>query len=143
MDDLSPPKRLRDPKTGAIVNGTGDYDFDPRHGHYMKCGEVITTLASASLVLIPGLHFTAVFPWLGMSMVLLGFTVVYTLLFMGLLTFFYEKSMFDPTFLTVFRSALIHGLGFGALSCFAISYFVLALIVGAAVSNGTLVGLGH
>lgn len=37
---------------------------------------------------------------LGFSMVLLGFTVVYGLLFMALLTYFYEMFLFDPASFT-------------------------------------------
>jgi hypothetical protein len=140
---LTPPKKSRDVRTGDIVWDGGEVDFDPRHGHYMKCGEVLITLASASLVFIPNLHFTAAVPWLGLPLVLLGFTVVYALSFMGLMTYFYEMFLFDPNNFTIFRSTLIFSLGFGALTCFALAYFALSMIVGTAISRGGLVNLTH
>jgi hypothetical protein len=84
---LTPFKKRRDMKTGEIVQIDEEVDFDPRHGHYMKCGEVLIALASVSLVFIP-LHSTLLprtgvsGAFLAISMVLLGFTVVYALLFM-------------------------------------------------------------
>jgi len=110
----------------------------PRHGHYLKCAEVLITLASASLVFIPTLHVSALLPRLGFSMVLLGFTVVYGLLFMALLTYFYEMFLFNPASFTTFRSSAIFTLGFSAFLCFALAYLVLSIIIGTAVANGSL-----
>jgi hypothetical protein len=135
---LTPPRKVRDTKTGEIVSEPGEVDFDPRHGHYMKCGEVLITLASASLIFIPSLHFVSLFVWIGFPLVLLGFTVVYALCFMGLMTYFYEMFLFDPDNFTAFRSTLIFSLGFGALTCFAFAYFALSIIVGTAISRGLL-----
>lgn len=140
---LTPPKKKRNTRTGDIEPDEGEVDFDPRHGHYMKCGEVLITLSSASLIFLPSLHFTATYPWLGLPMVMLGFTVVYSLCFMGLMTYFYEMFLFDPENFTVFRSTLIFSLGFGALTCFAVSYFTLSIIVGNAISKGTLTNVVH
>ena len=80
---LTPRKQIRDYKTGDLVATNEEVDFDPRHNHYMKSAEVLITLASASLIFIPGLRFTSVFPWIGLPMVLLGLTVVYALFFHG------------------------------------------------------------
>jgi hypothetical protein len=140
---LMPQRRKRDFKTGKLVPTEDEVDFDPRHGHYMKCGEIVITIASASLVFIPTLHFTHVLPWLGLSMVLLGFTVVYTLSFMGLLTFFYEMFLNNPESFTMFRSNTLFSLGFGGLSCFASAYFVLSILIGSAMASGAFVGSGH
>ena len=138
---LSPQRKIRNFTTGLIESKQEEVDFDPRHGHYMKCGEVIITLASASLVFIPSLHYTAVLPWLGLPMVLLGFTVVYALAFMGLLTYFYEMQLHNPDSFTAFRSCLIFGLGFSGLCCFAIAYFALSILIGNALSNGALTSM--
>ena len=135
---LTPFKRTRDPKTGAIIPGTEEVSFDPRHGHYMKCAEVLITLASASLVFIPTLHVSSLLPKLALPMVLLGFTVVYGLLFMALLTYFYEMFLFDPASFKAFRSSLVFTLGFSAFLCFALAYLVLSIIVGIGISNGSL-----
>jgi len=140
---LSPQRKIRNFQTGLVEAKQEEVDFDPRHGHYMKCGEVIITLASASLVFIPSLHFTAVLPWLGFPMVLLGFTVVYSLAFMGLLTYFYEIQLQNPDSFTAFRSCLIFSLGFGGLGCFAIAYFALSILIGNALSNGALTSVSH
>ena len=136
---LTPARMVRDTATGEVMRGEGEVDFDPRHGHYMKCGEIIVTLASASLVFIPTLHFTSKLPWLGLPMVLLGFTVVYALSFMGFLMYFYEMFLFNPDNFTDFHSSVIFSLGFGSLCCFAFSYFSLSIIVANALSNGTLI----
>jgi hypothetical protein len=135
---LTPFKRSRDPDTGQVIRGREEVDFDPRHGHYMKVGEVLVTLASASLVFIPTLHFSSLLPRLGFPIVLLGLTVVYALGFMAGLTYFYEMFLFDPRSFTAFRSSLVFTLGFGAFTCFALAYIVLAVIVGSAIANGTV-----
>jgi len=142
---LTPFKMSRDPKSGEIHHSSegGVVDFDPRHGHYMKLGEVLITLASASLVFIPSLHFSSILPRLGFPMVLLGFTVVYALGFMAALTYFYEMFLFNPGTFTAFRSSLIFSLGFGAFFCFALAYITLAVIVGNAIANGTLLISAH
>jgi hypothetical protein len=103
----------------------------------MKCSEVLITLAAASLVFIPTLH-APLLPKLAFSMVLLGFTVVYALLFTALLTYFYEMFLFNPASFTAFRSSLVFTLGFSAFLCFALSYLVMAIITGIAIGNGAL-----
>jgi hypothetical protein len=140
---LTPQRKVRNFKTGAIEPKEEEVDFDPRHGHYMKCGEVVIALASASLVFVPSLHFTAALPWLGLPMVLLGFTVVYALAFMGILTYFYEMQLQNPDTFTATRSCILFSLGFGGLACFAIAYFVLSILIGMGISNGTISGAGH
>jgi hypothetical protein len=140
---LKPQKKRRNFVTGMVESTGDEVDFDPRHGHYMKCGEIVITLASASIVFVPTLHFTAVLPWLGMPMVLLGFTVVYALAFMGLLTYFYEMELQNPDSFTASRSAILFSLGFSGLGCFATAYFVLSLLIGSALSRGVLTSAGH
>ncbi len=80
---LTPFKATRNPQSGEIETSDEEVSFDPRHGHYLKCAEVLITLASASLVFIPTLHTSSQLPKLALSMVLLGFTVVYGLLVHG------------------------------------------------------------
>ncbi|MGC2110760.1 MAG: hypothetical protein WA655_14665 [Candidatus Korobacteraceae bacterium] len=140
---LTPFKRTRDPRTGEIIGGNEEVSFDPRHGHYMKCAEVLITLASASLVFIPTLHVSSLLPKLAFSMVLLGFTVVYGLLFMALLTYFYEMFLFDPASFTAFRSSLVFTLGFSAFLCFALAYIWLSIVTGTAIGNGSLLVSNH
>jgi hypothetical protein len=140
---LTPFKRTRDPRTGEIIRGSEEVSFDPRHGHYMKCAEVLITLASASLVFIPTLHVSALLPKLAFSMVLLGFTVVYALLFMALLTYFYEMFLFNPASFTAVRSSTVFTFGFSAYLCFALAYIWLSIITGTAIGNGSLVVSNH
>lgn len=140
---LTPQKKVRDFNTGEVRATDEEVDFDPRHGHYMRCGEIIITLASASLVFLPSLHFTAALPWLGLPMVLFGFTVAYTLTFMGLLTYFYEMQLHNPDTFTALRSCLLFSLGFSSLACFAIAYFVFSLLIGTALSQGYVISAGH
>jgi hypothetical protein len=140
---LRPQKKIRNFVTGEIQPTNEEVDFDPRHGHYMKCGEIVITLASASLVFIPTLHFGAVLPWLGMPMVLFGFTVVYALAFMGLLTYFYEMQLQNPDTFSASRSCVLFSLGFSALGCFASAYFMLSLLIGSALSRGIMVSGGR
>ncbi len=140
---LTPFKRTRDPQTGEILSGGEEVDFDPRHGHYMKCAEVLITLASASLVFIPTLHVSTLLSKLAFPMVLLGFTVVYALLFMALLTYFYEMFLFNPASFTAFRSSTIFTLGFSAFTCFALAYLTLSIIMGEAIGSGSLATPGR
>jgi hypothetical protein len=142
---LTPWKMSRKRDTGEMVfpEEGGVVDFDPRHGHYMKLGELLITLASASLVFIPSLHFSSMLPRLGFPIILLGFTVIYALGFMAGLTYFYEMFLFDPRTFTAFRSSLVFTLGFGAFTCFALAYGTLAIIVGSAIASGTPLIAAH
>ena len=108
-------------------NGT---PFEPRHDRYQKVAEVITTLASASLVFIPGSKL-ATYPHLSsFALLLLGFSVLYCILFMALLAFFYEKFLYDNSSYKPWKYGLINALGFGGLLCFAVAYVVLAVGAG-------------
>jgi hypothetical protein len=135
---LTPFKRARNPANGSVIALPGEVDFDPRHGHYMKLGEILVTLASASLVFIPTPLSTSHLPALGFCMMILGMTVVYSLGFMAAITYFYEMFLFDPASFTALKSCLMFSLGFGTLFCFAVAYLVLAFDVGIALVNGTL-----
>jgi hypothetical protein len=140
---LTPFRKSRNPDTREVVQGREEVDFDPRHGHYMKIGEVLIALSSASLVFIPSLHSSSSLPWLGFPLILLGLTVVFALGFMGALTYFYEMFLFDPRSFTAFRSSLVFTLGFGAFGCFALAYVTLAVIAGCAIANGAILSLAH
>lgn len=138
---LTPFKMKRDMNTGRVHMENEEVDFDPRHGHYLKCGEVLIALASASLAFIP-LHSMQLPKdgiWgllLGASMVLLALTIVFALLFMALLTYFYEMFLFNPANFKAWNSSLIFALGFSAFACFAIAYLALAVVTAKAFSGG-------
>jgi hypothetical protein len=117
-----------------------EVDFDPRHGHYLKVAEVIVTLSSASLVLIPTLHFRRTSWLLVFAMVLLGMTVVFAVFFMAFLTYFYENFLYDPRSFTSWKSGLNSALGFSALVCFGLAYLMLAIEIAIAFGAGVLSG---
>ncbi len=104
--------------------------FEPRHDRYQKVAEVVTTLGSASLVFIPGSKLAA-YPHLSsLALVLLGLTVLYCVLFMALLTFFYETFLYDNLSYKPWKYGLVNALGFSGLFCFGAAYLVLAVGAG-------------
>jgi hypothetical protein len=119
------------------------YEFDPRLEHYMKVSEIIVTLASASLVFIPTLHFIKTNCLFASAMVLLGSTVVYGISFMATMTYFYEMFLFNPLSYTAFRSSLMFSFGFSGFACFALAYLIISILVAAAYTNGTLTFVSH
>ncbi len=132
---LTPFEVFRDPKDPSKLIGTGQrVDFDPRQGHYMKLAEVLITLAAASLVFIPS-HLPGL-PRIGFSMVLLGTSVLYALMFMATLTYFYEMFLFNPISFTAWKSSLMFSSGFAALICFALAYGWLSLELAIALKVG-------
>ena len=117
-----------------------EVEFDARHGHYMKIAEVITSLAAASIAFIPQLHVpyrSGVFAY---CLALLGASVLLCVLFMALLNYFYEASLYVPRTYTARKSALVTALGFGGLGCFALAYLFIACRVGWAIYRG---GMDH
>ncbi len=118
-------------KPGWIVSFTPNgVPFDPRHDRYQKVAEVVTALASASLVFIPGSKL-AIYPHLSsFALVLLGLTVLYCVLFMALLAVFYEKFLYDNLSYKPWKYGLINALGFAGLFCFGTAYVVLAVGAG-------------
>jgi len=113
--------------------------FESRHERYMKIAEVVTTLASASLVFVPSSRLRVYPHSCSFALVLLGFSVLYCILFMALLTYFYEGFLYDPNTYTVTKYGLVHALGFGGLFCFALAYISLAVRVGwAAIYAATI-----
>jgi hypothetical protein len=104
--------------------------FDPRHERYMKVAEVVTALASASLVFIPSSRLSVYPHSCAFAMALLGFVVLYSVLFTALLTYFYESFLYDDLSYAAWKYGLVHALGFGGLLCFAVAYVVLAIRVG-------------
>jgi hypothetical protein len=136
---FTPPERIRHPVTGQIVETGQTVAFEPRHEHYLKVAEVITTLSSASFVFLLSLHSSHSVMLFPFAMVLLGFSIVYAVLFMALITYFYEQFLYDPAMYSNRRQSIIVGLGFGALLCFALAYFFLAVQVAHAYGQGTLI----
>ncbi len=66
---------------------TSDFtSFEPRHERYMKIAEVGTTLSSASLIFVPGSRLSLYPHSRAFALVLLGFSVLYCVGFMAMLT---------------------------------------------------------
>ena len=115
-------------KPGWSITFTPNHmPFEPRHDRYQKVAEVITTLSSASLVFVPGSKLAAYPRLSGFALVLLGLAVLYCVLFMALLTFFYERFLYDNSLYKPWKYGLVNGLGFGGLVCFALHTLHLPL----------------
>jgi hypothetical protein len=113
-------------------------EFDTRHGQYMKIAEVIITLSAASIAFVPQLH-VPYRSWLfAYCLVLLGESVLLCVLFMALLTYYYEASLYAPAAYTPRKSAVVNGLGFSGLGCFALAYLLIACRVAWAIYRGGL-----
>jgi hypothetical protein len=108
----------------------GTVTFEPRHERYMKIAEVVTTLASASLIFIPKSRLSVYTHSCAFALIILGFSVLYNIGFMAALTYFYEGFLYDRNSYKPWKYGLVHGLGFGGLFCFALAYIFLAVRVG-------------
>ena len=107
--------------------------FEPRHERYMKIAEVVTTLASASLVFVPSSRLNIYPHSCAFALVLLGFSVLYNVGFMAMLTYFYEEFLYNQDSYSPTKYGLVHALGFGGLISFALAYIWLSARVGWAV----------
>jgi hypothetical protein len=103
--------------------------FEPRHERYMKVAEVVTTLASASLVFVPKSGLNVYPNSCAFALVLLGFVVLYCVGFMAALTYFYERFLYFPDSYSPCKYGLANALGFGGLFCFVTAYTFLAVRV--------------
>jgi hypothetical protein len=123
-----------DPNGNVVYVPTGELAaFEPRHERYIKVAEVVTTLASASLIFVPNSRLNVYPHSCSFALVLLGLTVFYSIGFMALISYFYEGFLFEPTSYSQTKYALVHALGFGGLICFGLAYIWLAARVGWAV----------
>jgi hypothetical protein len=117
--------------TGAVV------PFEPRHERYMKIAEVVTALAAASMVFVPSSRLSAYPRSCAFALILLGFSVLYSVGFMATLTYFYEDFLYNQSSYSPRKYGLVHALGFGGLVCFAVAYFSIAVRVGWALVYAT------
>ena len=132
---FTPHKVVHDLKTDKFVLTQDEVSFESRLGHYLKTSEVVITLASASLVFIPKLTVTTHPKWFAFSMTLFGLSVLYLVLFMIALLYFYEDSLYFPTYYTVKKSAIVVALGFAGLLCFMAAYISLAVQIAETVGD--------
>ncbi len=117
----------------TFEHGNQPQSFEPRLAGYMKSIETLIGLATGSIVLLAGssvLRSGGRLPWVYASpMVLMGFSVIYGLFFMGLLNFFYECFLHNRSSYLAWRYRLVNVVGFSALFTFAIGYVWLAVAV--------------
>jgi len=119
---------------------TGEFvSFEPRHERYTKIAEVVTTLASASLIFIPNSRLNVYPRSCAFVLVLLGFSVLYCVGFMAMLTYYYEGFLYERNSYSPSRYGVVHALGFGGLICFALAYIWLA----ARVAWGVIYAAGN
>ncbi len=123
------------PKGGQrYLTGTKLVDFVPRMQQYTKTAEIMITLSSATIIFIPS-HVTGQ-QILAFSVILLGFAVLWGVLFISWMSYCYEQALYSPANFGARSSSTMFALGFGALACFVIAYMSLALAVANAVLYG-------
>jgi hypothetical protein len=108
----------------------GTVPFDLRHERYMKIAEVVTTLASASVIFVPSSRLSAYPHSCAFTIILLGFSVFYCIGFMVALTYFYEEFLYFKSSYSALKYGVVHAPGLGGLFCFAFAYIALAMRVG-------------
>jgi hypothetical protein len=107
--------------------------FEPRLVNYIRVAETIIGLATGSIVLLAGssvLRTGGKLPWFYASpLVLLGFSVVYSVFFIAFIVFFYEAYLHNEDSYTRARYILNNAMGFSALVCFAVGYIWLGFSI--------------
>jgi hypothetical protein len=108
----------------------GAGSFEPTLTRYARLVEVIIGLSTGSIALLAGssfFHDKSKLPEAyGNPLALLAMSILALVLFIGLLTFFYEEWQHHPDQYTHTRCRLIVRLGFTGLLCFASGYGWLA-----------------
>ena len=117
------------------VLGNQLVDFVPRMQQYTKTAEIMITLSSATIIFIPS-HVTGQ-PIIAFSVILLGFSVLWGVLFISWMSYCYEQALYSPANFGAGSSSTMFALGFGALACFVIAYMSLALAIAHAVLYGS------
>jgi len=139
---ISPREWIANPKwpqeKQRYLVGDKLVDFVPRMQQYTKTAEIVITLASASLLFVPS-HLSKQ-PMLALTVTLLGFAVLWGVLFIVWISYCYEETLYNPKRFGAVQSSISFALGFGALACFGIAYIVLALIFAHAIASGQTLG---
>jgi hypothetical protein len=117
----------------TFEHGNPPQSFEPRLAGYMRCTETLIGLATGSIVLLAG---SSVFrsggrlPWIYASpLVLMGFSVIYGVFFLGIMNFFYEGFLHNRNSYAAWKYRLVNVAGFSALFTFAVGYIWLAFAV--------------
>jgi hypothetical protein len=135
---LSPLEWRRNPewpRSGPrYLVGDRTADFVPRMHQYTKTAEIMITIASATIVFVPS-HVVGQ-PILAFSVILLGFAVLWGVLFVSWMSYCYEQALYNPENFGAKSSSTMFAMGFGALACFVIAYITLAIAVACAITHG-------
>ena len=123
------------PKEGhRYLIGTELVHFVPRMQQYTNTAEIMITLSSATIIFIPS-HVTGQ-PMLAFSVILLGFAVLWGVLFISWMSYCYEQVLYNPLNFGARSSSTMFAFGFGALACFVVAYVSLAVGVAHAILYG-------
>lgn len=101
--------------------------FEPHLKNYIDVMKLLVTIAAASIA-FGGIqdNRTGVLA----AKLILAFSILYGVVFSGLLQFFYDEYTQNVHAYTRFRYSLIEALGFSALVCFIVGYFVWTFSLG-------------
>jgi hypothetical protein len=106
--------------------------FEPRLANYVRAVEYLLGVATGSIVLLVGssaIHASGRLPWAFASpLIIIGFCVVYGVIFMALLNFYYEEFLQQDNYSRT-RYVSIVALGFSTLGCFCLGYLWLVCAV--------------
>jgi hypothetical protein len=104
-----------------------DTTFEPHLKNYIDVMKLLVTIAAASIA-FGGIQNGK--SGVVMAKLILACAILYGVVFCGLLQFFYDEYTQNVRAYTRFRYSVIEALGFSALVCFIIGYFVWAFSLG-------------
>ena len=104
-----------------------DSTFEPHLKNYIDVMKLLVTIAAASIAFGGTQNATS---GVRIAKSILAFSILYGVVFSGLLQFFYEQYAQDVRAYTRVRYSVITALGFSALVCFIVGYFFWAFSFG-------------
>jgi hypothetical protein len=125
-------RRTRIPFGTFSFVSPNDAGFEKRLESYVRAVEYFLGIATGSIVLLVGsasLHATGKLPWVfGSPLIIIGFCVVYGVMFISLLIYDYEMFLHHRNY-TRSRYVVNQTLGFSTLVCFCLGYLWLVCSV--------------
>jgi hypothetical protein len=104
-----------------------DMTFEGLLKNYIDVMKLLITVAAASIAFGATQNAKA---GIIVAKIILAFSILYGVVFSGLLQFFYDEYTQNVRAYTAFRYSLIEALGFSALACFIEGYFAWAFGLG-------------